>query len=376
MIYLDYQATTPLAPEVSALMRSFLDDGVYANPHSADHAMGRAAAAIVEQARQDIARAIGARPSEVLFTSGATESNNTAIMGVMQAERKRTHMVISALEHACVMAPAQALAQAKGSCYTLDVLPVSPTGLLDPAMLRDALLPETRLVSIQWINNEIGTIQPIAEIAAICRQHGVLLHCDAAQALGRVAVNLRDVPIDLLSISAHKVYGPKGIGALFVRRGVTLTPLLHGGGQERLIRSGTLSPMLCAGFAQAVTLGAQRYQQDQQQAKTRCKQLLSYLHEAQVPFALNGDPQKRICDNLHLHFPTITTDQLLMRTAGLAISTGSACGSTKQGGSHVLRAIGIPADDTSAHIRLAVGRMTSRADITEAAEILIKAVQP
>ena len=363
-IYLDYQATTPLDPDVARLMRPFLDGQNFGNPHSRDHDFGHSAAQIVEEARQKIANSIGARASEILFTSGATEANNTAIKGVLSAQKP--HCITVATEHACILASAQ-----KGGACT--VLSVDAGGFVDPAQVRKAIQPETALVSVMLVNNEIGVIQPIAEIAEICSAAGVLLHCDAAQGMGRVPVRVAELGVDMLALSGHKIYGPKGIGALYLRRGVTVQPLLEGGGQERGLRSGTLAPMLCAGFAAAATLADQYHARDQERAGWLMQSFLQHLDRAGVHYRINGSTTQRIADNLNIHFPGVEQQTFMRNLQGIAVSSASACSGSAGKSSHVLRALGHDPSVKAANIRLSVGRPTTEEDMCYAAECIKRA---
>lgn len=366
MIYLDYQATTPLDPRVVRVMQPFLDGANFGNPHSRDHDFGRNAAHIVEVARKKIAASIGARTSEVLFTSGATESNNTAIQGVFSAQKYHCITVIT--EHACVLASAQQAAK-----HT--ILPVDQDGLLDPDQVRKAITSETAIVSVMLVNNEIGVIQPIAEIAKICRAAGVLLHCDAAQALGRIPIRVAELGVDMLSLSGHKIYGPKGIGALYVRRGFALQPLLYGGGQERGIRSGTLAPMLCAGFGEAALLADQKHAIDQEHAAKLIRFLRRNLDEMAVEYTINGSMDQRITDNLNLKFPEVNQQDFMRNLHGIALSSASACRSSVGKSSHVLRALGHDPKEPATNIRLCVGRPTTLQDMEYAVEAITSALR-
>ena len=366
MIYLDFHATTPLDPAVVEVMRPFLQAGEtesFANPHARDYPSGRAMASMVEDARAELAASIGATPSEVLFTSGATESNNTAIKGV-----PGRHRLVIASEHACVLRAADAVGETT-------LLPVNSDGHLDPDAFVEALRPDTVLASVMLVNNEIGVIHPVAELARICRDRGVLFHCDAAQAMGRVPVRVRELGIDLLSLSGPKIYGPKGAGALYVRRGVGLRPLLDGGGQQRNIRSGTLAPMLCVGLARAATIADQSREADQNRTGLMRRQLLDALDQAGVAYAINGDMTKRVQDNLNLHFFDVSQERLIHQIGDKIAVSGSAACSSGSGASHVLRALGHDPTANSGHLRLSFGRTTREQDIPTVAEVLIQAVQ-
>lgn len=355
-VYLDHQATTPLHPRVLAAMLPYFKER-YGNPHSAQHAYGWAAEAAIEEARAQIASLIGARSDEIVFTSGATEANNLAIRGVAAASGG--HVVTCATEHPCVLESCGRLAE---EGRELTVLPVQPSGLIDLDRLAEALRPETALVSIMAANHEIGVVQPIAEIATLAHAQGALLHSDAAQAAGKIAVDVTQ-GVDLLSLSAHKLGGPKGVGALFVRRGVRLNPLLAGGGQERGLRAGTLPTPLCVGFGAACALAGAALPAE----STRLRGLRDRLHAgllARLPaMRLNGAPEPRLPNNLNLCFPGVDADELLIELPELALATGSACASASQEPSAVLRALGLSDEEIQGSIRIGLGWTTTEAEI-------------
>jgi cysteine desulfurase len=371
-VYLDYQATTPTDPRVVAAMLPYFTEK-FGNPHS-NHRFGRAAETAVEQARGEVAALIGAEPREIVFTSGATESNNLAIKGAARFLRDqrgadRDHIVTLATEHKCVI---ESCRQLTADGFAVTFLPVHPDGLIDLEALRAAIGPRTALVSVMAAHNEIGVVQDLAAIGALCREHGVLFHSDAAQAVGKIALDVDAMAIDLLSISAHKLYGPKGIGALYVRRRprVRLLPLIDGGGQERGLRSGTLPAPLCVGFGTAcVFAGAEMAAEGE-----RLLRLRSRLHAGlagRVPgLRLNGDIERRLAGNLSLTFPGIDAEALLDACPMVAASTGSACSSASVEPSYVLRALGL--DDAVARqsLRLCVGRFTTEAEIDFAVDAL------
>ena len=246
-------------------------------------------------------------------------------------------------------------------------------GLLDPDQVRKAITPETALVSVMLVNNEIGVIQPVAEVAKICRAAGVLFHCDAAQALGRIPIRVAELGVDMLSLSGHKIYGPKGIGALYVRRGLALQPLLHGGGQERGMRSGTLAPMLCAGFGEAALLADQNHAADQEHAAKLIRFLRQKLDEMAVEYTINGSVDQRIADNLNLRFPHVNQQDFMRNLRGIALSSASACSGSAGKSSHVLRGLGHDPKEQATNIRLCVGRPTVLQDMGYAAKAIISA---
>ncbi len=376
-IYLDNHATTPVDPRVLAAMRPWWESN-FANPGSVEHAMGREAEAAVEAARGHVAALIGAEPAEILFTSGATESNNLAIKGAARfaaaqgTDRRR--VVTLATEHKCVLESVKDLG-AEG--FEPVILPVGPDGLLDPALL-EATLAEapTLLVSVMAVNNEIGVIQDLAAIGGIAKRHGALFHVDAAQGAGRIALDAQAIRADLLSLSGHKIYGPKGIGALYVRRRprVRLAPLFSGGGQERGLRSGTLPAPLIVGLGEACRIAAQEMALDAGRIAGQRDRLLAALDAAVPGLALNADRVRRVAGNLSLAFPGGVTAQAIMAAMPeLCVSTGSACSSAEIEPSHVLKALGLPEARARATLRIGIGRFTSPAEVDLAAAALIAA---
>jgi cysteine desulfurase len=375
-IYLDNHATTPPDPRVLAAMRPFWER-CFANPASVEHALGREAEAAVEEARAAVAALIGAEPSEIVFTSGATEANNLAIKGAARfaaaqgSERRR--IVTVATEHKCVL---ESVRELRHEGFDPVVLPVDGQGLLDPAALAEALSVPTLLVSVMAVNNEIGVVQDLPAIAAAAKTAGALFHCDAAQAGGRVALDVRAVPFDLISLSAHKMYGPKGVGALFVRRRprVRLLPLFSGGGQERGLRSGTLPAPLIVGFGEAARLAAAEGRLDEGRAAQHRARFLARLSAAVPGVRENAARAPRIAANLNITFPGGADAQAIMAAApGLCVSTGSACSSASVEPSYVLRALGLPEAEARATLRIGIGRFTSTRDIDTAADLLAEA---
>ncbi len=367
-IYLDHHATTPVDPRVVEAMAPYWTEE-FGNASSASHAYGWRAEAAVEQAREEIAAAIGAAdPREIVFTSGTTESDNLAIAGIVNAQRAtRDHVVTSAIEHPAVLDTARALEKQGAS---LTELSVDACGRVDPHAVREAIGPRTALVSIGAANSEIGTLQPLAEIAAVCREARVPFHSDAAQAVGKVPIDVRRDGIDLLSFCAHKLYGPKGIGALYVRRGrppIALAPLLHGGGHERGLRSGTLPVPLIVGFARALALCLE----DLESESARLRALRDRLYEGlrrELPGQVerNGDPERCLSGNLNVSFAGARADGLLAALHDIALSAGSACASARGEPSHVLRAMGLPPERVLGALRFGLGRGTSEAEIDTA----------
>ncbi|MFH5927215.1 cysteine desulfurase family protein [Roseomonas xinghualingensis] len=376
--YLDNQATTPVDPRVLAAMRPWWEAN-FANPASIEHAMGREAEVAVEEARAHVAAMIGAEAREVVFTSGATEANNLAIKGAARFAAGqgtgRRRIVTVATEHKCVLESVRDLA-AEG--FDPVALPVRPDGLLDLETLREALTVPTLLVSVMAVNNEIGVVQDIAALAATTHEAGALFHTDAAQAAGRIPLDVNAMGIDLLSLSAHKLYGPKGIGALYVRRRprVRLAPLLSGGGQERGLRSGTLPAPLIIGFGEAARIARLESALDEGRIAGQRQRFLTAL-EAGIPgLRVNGNRERRVAGNLNITLPGGVDAQAVMKAApGVCVSTGSACSSASIEPSYVLRAIGLPEEEARATLRIGMGRFTSPAEVDRAAAELARAWQ-
>ena len=362
--YLDYQATTPLAPEVAAAMRPWIETN-FANPHSA-HRGGREAAAAIEVARADVLAALAPQAGgKLFFTSGATEAANWALKGA--AARLPSHkrrIVTLATEHACVLDTVRWLGS---QGFETDILPVEPDGLVDLTLAAERITPATGLVAAMLVNNEIGVIQPIAELSALARAQGALFFCDAVQGFGRVAVPLQ--PCDMVAVSAHKVHGPKGIGALWIRDGVEIDPLLHGGGQEGGLRSGTLSPALCVGFGRAARLLVERGGGD----AAHVERLWTVARSLTKDWALNGTAEQRYHGNLNLRRPGLDSARLISELRQIAFSSGSACASGSGRPSHVLAALGLSAAEARASIRIGFGRYTSEEELVEALTLISQA---
>lgn len=372
-VYLDYQATTPTDPRVlEAMLPNFTVR--FGNPHSKSHAYGREAEDAVETGRRQIAELIGAEPREIVFTSGATESNNLAIKGAARfLSPRKSRIVTCATEHKCVLESCRRL-QAEG--FDLIVVGVGSSGLVDREALANAIDEQTALVSIMAVNNEIGVIQPIREIAALCHQRGALFHTDAAQAVGKIPLDVAAMGIDLMSISGHKIYGPKGIGALYVRRRprVRLEAQMDGGGQERGFRSGTLPTPLCVGLGAACALAAMEMDQEATRLAELRDRLLRALVTAIPDTVVNGDMESRIPGNLNFAFPGIEAEMLLIRLNDIALSTGSACTSAAVEPSYVLRALGLDHALAGASLRIGLGRFTTTAEVDYASERIISEV--
>ncbi|MDP6352765.1 MAG: IscS subfamily cysteine desulfurase [Alphaproteobacteria bacterium] len=372
-VYMDYQATTPTDPRVVAAMMPYFTDKP-GNPASRSHVFGWEAEAAVEAARVQVAEIIGADSKEIIFTSGATESNNLALKGAAAFYgAKKNHIIALETDHKCVIEACRRLA---GDGFEITFLPVRADGLIDLDRLGDAIGARTLMVSAMAAHNEIGVIQPMAEIGAICRERGVLFHSDCAQAVGKMPLDVNRMRIDLMSISAHKVYGPMGLGALYVRRRprVRLVAQIDGGGQERGLRSGTLPTPLCVGLGEACRLGGA-------QMATEAERLLALkqrLHDGIVArldgVVLNGEERRRLPGNLNLSFADIEADSLMTAMPDLAVSSGSACTSASVEPSYVLRALGLGDAAANSSIRFGLGRFTTEAEVDFAIETVATAV--
>ena len=374
-IYLDNHATTRCDPRVVEAMLPYFTEK-YGNAASINHWFGTEAHEAVEQARRQVAELIGASENEIVFTSGATESNNLAIKGVARMYRhKGNHIITVATEHKAVLDPCKRLAH---DGYEVTVLPVDEYGQVDPQAVADAIRPQTILVSVMLANNEIGTIQPLAEIGAICRERNVPLHTDAAQAVGKIPVHVDELQVDLLSLSGHKIYGPKGIGALFVRkRGkrVRLEPQIDGGGQESGLRSGTLPVPLIVGLGEACRLCQELMPQESQYLRRLRDRLWQGLQQQLEGVRLNGHPQQRLPNNLNVSFAGVKGEALLLAMKDIAVSTGSACTTARLGPSHVLKAIGLDDEQADASVRFGLGRFNTEAEIDWAIERVVATVR-
>jgi cysteine desulfurase len=377
-VYLDNQSSTRVDPRVIEAMLPYFTEE-FGNPHSTSHTYGRAAAEAVEEARAELAELIHADPREIVFTSGATEANNLAIKGAAHFARAhpqhgapRDHVVTLATEHKCVLESCAAL-EREG--FAVTYLTVEANGLVDLDRLAAALGERTLLVSIMAAHNEIGVIQPLAEIGALCREKGVLLHSDAAQAFGKIPLDVEAMRIDLLSISGHKIYGPKGVGALYVRRRprVRLLPLFDGGGQERGLRSGTLPTPLCVGLGRAAAIAGAEMTDEAARLRQLRDRLYHGLARRVEGLGLNGDPERRLAGNLNLSFPGIEAPTLIEACPTIAISTGSACTSATIEPSYVLRALGLSDAVANSAIRIGLGRFNTAEDVDFAVDALAAA---
>jgi len=373
-IYMDHNATTPVDPRVVEAMLPCMTEQ-FGNAASRTHAYGWAAAKLAEVARERLATGIGAHPEEIIFTSGATESNNLAIKGAAWAlERSGNHIVTCATEHKAVLDPFQALAR-KG--FAVNVLPVDSVGRLDPGRLAAALVEGSILVSVMLANNETGTLQPIREIAAACRERGVLLHCDATQAVGKIPVDVDALGVDLLSFSAHKIYGPKGVGALYVRRRkprLHLVPLLDGGGHEQGLRSGTLNVPGVAGFGRALEIALEEMSHESVRLAQLRDRLDNAIRSRLEGVTLNGHPTERLPNTMNLSFEGVDGAALLVGVKEVAVASGSACTSADPKPSHVLLAMGRSKELANASIRFSLGRANTPQDVGIVADAVVREV--
>ena len=374
-VYLDNHSTTRPDPRVVAAMMPYLTD-VYGNAASVSHGFGREAEDAVEKARAQVAEALGSEPREVVFTSGATEANNLAIKGALPfLRRKGDHVVATAIEHKSVLDVVERLG--RESEWKVTLVPCDEAGRVDVEAVRRAIRPETVLVSVMTANNEVGTINPIRAIGALCHDREIVFHTDATQAVGKIPLHVRDDQVDLLSLSAHKVYGPKGIGALYVRRKgpqVRLKPLFDGGGHERGIRSGTPAVPLIVGLGAAVELAAAEREADATRIRALRDRLEARIRAAVPDATLNGHPTERLDGNLNLSFPYVDGEALMLAMRDVAVSSGAACTSAEPEPSHVLRAMGRDDDAARASLRFGLGRFTTVEEVDYAAEAVARAV--
>lgn len=366
MIYLDHAATTPVRSEVLDAMRPYFSEH-FGNPSSL-HSYGLDARVAVEQARQHVASAIGAAPQEIVFTSGGTESDNLALRGVLRRGSNKDHIITSTIEHPAVLETCKFIEKLG---HEVTYVSVDHGGRVNPAEVEDAIQENTRLISIMHANNEIGSIQPIGEVGAIAASHGVYMHTDAVQSVGKIPVNVKELNVQMLSISSHKIYGPKGVGCLYVQKGTKLTPLIFGGGHERGLRSGTENVSGIVGFGEAMRLAIEDFAINKRIQKLREGLIDAILRD--IPATqLNGGRKHRLPNNANFSFSYIEGESLLLRlnAKGIAGSTGSACSSKKLEPSHVLLAIGLNPVDAHGSLRLTLGRETTDADVRYVSEVL------
>ncbi|ESO82787.1 hypothetical protein LOTGIDRAFT_211436 [Lottia gigantea] len=372
-LYLDVQATSPLDPRVLDAIMPY-QVSYYGNPHSRTHAYGWESEKAVEKARKQVADLIGADPREIIFTSGATESNNIAVKGVGRFYKsKKKHLITTQTEHKCVLDSCRSL---EGEGFKVSYLPVKQNGIIDMKLLEETITPETSLVSIMTVNNEIGVKQPVADIGEMCRSKKVFFHTDAAQAVGKIPINVNDMKIDLLSISGHKIYGPKGVGALYVRRRprVRVEAPQSGGGQERGMRSGTVPTPLVVGLGAACELAMDEMEYDSRRVKELSDRLLNKIMSNITHVIRNGDPHETYPGCINLSFAYIEGESLLMAIKDIAVSSGSACTSASLEPSYVLRAIGTEEDLAHSSIRFGIGRFTTEEEVDYTADKCIEHV--
>lgn len=374
-IYLDYAATTPIDPRVAdAMVDCLRESTLQGNPSSMGHDYGRRARACVEKARVQVASAINARPDCIVWTSGATESNNLALLGAARFHADRgKHIVSSRTEHKAVL---DALKQLETEGFSVTYLKPGLDGIVTVDQVNEALRPDTQLVSLMHVNNEIGVIQDIAAVGRLCRERGILFHVDAAQSVGKVPIDVQEMCIDLLSLTAHKVYGPKGIGALYTRRTppVGLRPLMFGGGQELGLRSGTLPTHQIVGMGLAFELAEREREADVARIRALRERLWSGISQLS-DVELNGHPERRVCSVLNVSFHGVEGESLQFALTDLAVSTGSACASASETPSYVLRALGRSDQLAQSSLRFSLGRFTTEADIDAAVESIVREVE-
>ena len=373
-IYLDYQATTPVDKRVIDKMIPYFGE-IYGNPHSRNHSFGWEAEQAVEVARENVAKIIGANPKEIIFTSGATESNNLAIKGLADFYGdKKNHIITCVTEHKCVLESCRLLSE-RG--FEVTYLQVNKDGLIDIKDLESKINDKTLLVSIMGVHNEIGVIQPLKEIGEICRKNSVFFHTDCAQAIGKIKLDVSEMNIDLLSISGHKIYAPKGVGALYVRRKprVRITAMMSGGGQERGMRSGTLSPALCVGLGEACRICADEIDEESKRITKLKNIFLEGIHGECADIFINGSETNRVPGNINLSFAYVEGESLMMGIKNLAVSSGSACTSASLEPSYVLKALGVSEELAHTSLRIGIGRYTSEKDIRNAVKVIVNEVK-
>eukprot|EP00906_Rhabdomonas_costata_P032386 RCo045629 len=372
-LYLDFQATSPVDPRVLDAMLPFWTEQ-YGNPHSRTHAYGWTAEAAVEEARKKVASLIKSSPKDLLFTSGATESNNIALKGTANFYKEtKKHIITTQTEHKCVLESCRSLEQ---EGFEVTYLPVQTDGLVDLKVLEAAIKPNTLLISVMMVNNEVGVIQPIAEIGKLCRKNKIFLHTDAAQALGKVPIDVDKMNIDIMSMSGHKIYGPKGVGALYVRRRprVRLKSPISGGGQERGFRSGTVPAPLVVGMGEACAIAEREMERDEKHIRKLAKRLWDGIHANIPDINLNGSAQARYPGNLNVSFECVEGESLLMAMKSVAVSSGSACTSSTLEPSYVLRALGVAEETAHTSLRFGLGRFTTEKEIDHVVDLLTREV--
>ena len=373
-IYFDYQATTPVDPRVLKKMMPYFGE-IYGNPHSRNHSFGWEAEEGVEVAREHVAKIINANPKEIIFTSGATESNNLALKGVSEFYGdKKNHIITCVTEHKCVLESCRHLA---GKGFDVTYLPVQSDGLINLDELKKSITDKTLIVSIMGVHNEIGVIQPLEEIGNICRSNDVFFHTDCAQAIGKIPLDVDKMNIDLMSISGHKIYAPKGVGALYIRRKprVRISSMISGGGQERGMRSGTLSPALCVGLGEACNIYFNEMEKEHKILTKYKEMMLEGIRKSCPDVYLNGSEESRVPGNLNLSFAYVEGESLMMGIKDLAVSSGSACTSASLEPSYVLKALGVEEELAHTSLRIGFGRFTTENEVKYATDIIVKEVK-
>ncbi len=370
-IYLDHNATTPVAPEVAEAMGPYITER-FGNP-SSNYQFGIEAREAVEKAREKVASLIGARRDNIIFTSGGTESNNMVLKGIVDPRfPKQTHIITCAVEHPAILNPCIYLMELG---VEVTVLPVDRFGRVDPDDVKNAITPDTKLISIMLANNETGTLQPVREICSIAHEHEVAVHTDAAQAVGKIVVNVEELGVDFLSIAGHKLYGPKGIGALYIREGKTISPLIHGASQEKGLRPGTENVILSVGLGAACELCRQRLPTDMASMSELRDRLQEILFSSVEGLVLNGHPEERLPNTLNVSVPGVQGAYILEGVPRLMASTGAACHEHSVKISHVLSAMGVPEDVAIGALRLTAGRSNTIEQIEEAADLLVERIK-
>ncbi|OIQ59647.1 cysteine desulfurase NifS [Neomoorella thermoacetica] len=368
-VYLDHSATTPVRPEVLEAMLPFLKDEAFGNP-STVYSYGREAKKALEEAREKVANLIGARPEEIFFTSGGTEADNLALIGTAAAnEKKGRHIITSSIEHHAVLHTAQYLLR---HGFKVTFLPVTPEGLVRVEDVEKAITDETILISVMHVNNEVGTIQPIKEIGKLARERGIIFHTDAVQSVGKLPVNVDELGVDLLSASGHKIYGPKGIGCLYIRKGTKINPILYGGAQERKRRPGTENMPGIVGFGRAAELAGQELESEMERLQALRDKLIDGILTRIEDVQLNGDPRQRVATNANFSFRYCEGESILLSLdmKGICASSGSACTSGSLDPSHVLLAMGIPHEVAHGSVRMTLGRDNTEEDIDYVLEVM------
>ena len=371
MIYLDNAASTKIHDDVLDSMIPYLKEQ-YGNPSSI-HRYGRLTRKAIEKARKQIAFLINADPSEILITSGGTESNNTALNGIAM-KKPSSHIITSSIEHDAILEPCKKLSK---NGFDVDYVSVDNFGMVDPANIENKITEKTSIVSIMFGNNEVGTIQPISKIAKICNSHNVVFHTDAVQAIGKIPIDVKELGVDLLSISSHKLYGPKGIGALYIKNGIDIDPVILGGGQEDGLRSGTENVANIVGFGKACEIAKERFVENTSHMNKLRTSLIEKIHNEIPKVTLNGHPQSRLPNNAHFTFLGINGEDLIIKLDeyGIAASTGSACSVNTQKASHVLESMGFSLEQITGSLRLTVGIFNDEKEITQTVDVLKKIVQ-